>query len=252
MGARAAAAPAPLHQLREGPTMLSEKVDKQKSVLKRTIQELNDTVPDSPATVWTELPEYVFEAVVEHVQGDREVSANFRYVCHAWREAHDRLVTVLKPSGAPPDASIWKKFGGVKTVVLKGYFVKDDDLRGLTPLAATLTSLDLQHCYDITNKGVKALAPLTAITSLDLTGCSRVTDMGIRALAPLTALTSLNLFRCFKVTDKGLRALAPFTALTSLNLGYCEGVSNEGMRALLASRTGIGDFVMQKLTFPSR
>jgi len=35
-------------------------------------------------------------------------------------------------------------------------------------------------------------------------------------------------------------------------LGYCEGVSNEGMRALLASRTGIGDFVMQKLTFPSR
>jgi hypothetical protein len=42
---------------------------------------------DSSATAWAELPEYVFEAVVEHIQGDGEISASFRLVCHAWREA---------------------------------------------------------------------------------------------------------------------------------------------------------------------
>ena len=68
--------------------------DKQKSVLKRTIQQLSDTlldfsaklidtVLDSPSTMWTELPEYVFEAVVDNLQTDRKASAIFRQVCHA-------------------------------------------------------------------------------------------------------------------------------------------------------------------------
>jgi hypothetical protein len=56
---------------------------------------------DSPATAWTELPEYVFEAVMEQLQGDRAVTAIFRRVCHAWREAHDHLLTILEPDGAP-------------------------------------------------------------------------------------------------------------------------------------------------------
>jgi hypothetical protein len=115
---------------------------------------------------------------------ERQASANFR---HAWREARDRLVTVLKPKGAPRDASVWKKFGGVKTVLLNGHLVKDDDLRGPAQLTA-LTSLDLCDCDNITNKGPDAL---TAITSLDLAGCFNVTNKGVRALAPLTALTPL-------------------------------------------------------------
>ena len=81
--------------------------DTHKSILKRTIQELRDSVIDSPATVWTELPEYVFESEVENLQGDREVSANFRHVCRAWREAHDRSLTVRKLKGSPPDADVW-------------------------------------------------------------------------------------------------------------------------------------------------
>jgi hypothetical protein len=56
------------------------------------IQQLSDTVLDSPANTWTELPEYVFEALVEHMQGDRETSGIFRLVCHAWREYHDNNV----------------------------------------------------------------------------------------------------------------------------------------------------------------
>jgi hypothetical protein len=108
--------------------------DKQKSTVKMTIQQLSDTVLDSLATPWTELPEYVFETVVEHVQGDKKASTNFRHVCHPWREAHDRLVSGLKPKGALPDASVWKKFGGVKTVNLTSSLVNYNDLRALAPL----------------------------------------------------------------------------------------------------------------------
>jgi hypothetical protein len=100
-------------------------------------QRCSHIVLDSPATAWTDLPEYVFEAVVDHIQGDRKVSAIFRRVCHAWREAHDRLVAVLKPNGAAQDARIWSMFGGVKTLHLKASSdVNDDILRALAPLTA--------------------------------------------------------------------------------------------------------------------
>jgi hypothetical protein len=73
-------------------------VDGQASFLnKEAMRQLNDPVLNSPATAWIELPEFIFEAVVKRLQGDRPTSASFRHVCHAWREAHDRLVTALEP-----------------------------------------------------------------------------------------------------------------------------------------------------------
>jgi hypothetical protein len=65
-------------------------------------------------TAWTGPPEYVFEAIVEHMQGKKEASANFRLVCHAWRAGHDRLLTILQPKGAPQDAEVfWRREGTV-------------------------------------------------------------------------------------------------------------------------------------------
>jgi hypothetical protein len=115
---------------------------KHKVVMKMVKQQLSDSGLDSPVTVWTDLPEYVFEAVVEHLQGDREVSAVFRRVCHAWREAHDRLVTVLKPKDSPQGTRVWKKFGSVKTLHLNASLVNDDILRALSQLFS-LISLSL-------------------------------------------------------------------------------------------------------------
>jgi hypothetical protein len=212
--------------------------DKQKSILKMTIKQLSDIVLDSTASAWTELPEYVFEAVVEHVQGDREASASFRRVCHAWREAHDRLLTVLKPNSAPPDVHVWKKFGGVKTLHLNAYFVNDDAVRTLAPLSF-LSSLSLgDYVFEddseivplVTDEGMRALSPLTTLTCLDLGGCQWVTDEGVRALAPLTSLINLNLGCCVK-TVEGVRVLARLTSLTNLNLEGCN-MTDEGVRAL--------------------
>jgi bacterioferritin-associated ferredoxin len=202
---------------------------------------------DSPTTAWTDLPEYVLAAVVERIQGDREVSAIFRRVCPVWRETHDRLVTVLKPNGIPgpradtllhrrvlpQDAREWGKFGGVRTLHLKASLdVNDDVLRALAPLTG-LTSLDLSGCVQVTDEGLRAaLAPLARLTSLNLAYCSGLTDKGVRALLPpFTTLTSLNLADCCGVTNEGVKALGSLTALTSLNLASCNRLTDEAVRA---------------------
>ena len=194
---------------------------------------------DSPATVWTDLPEYVFESVVEQLQGDRKVSADFRRVCHAWLEAHDRLVTVLRPNGVPQDARLWSKFGGVKTLSFKLSSMQSADgvnddatLKKALEQLTNLTSLDLTRWKRVTNEGITALAKLTGLVSLDLTHCPGITNEGVKALSPLTALTRLNLCSCFQLSDEGIRALASFTAMTDLKLSNCHGVSDDGVRAL--------------------
>jgi hypothetical protein len=89
---------------------------------------------------WTELPENVFEAVMKHLQGDKKVSAILRHVCHAWREARDRLVTVLKLYGARPDVRVWKRFEGVKTLDLSqsrlAFSMSQSRLANLEPISS--------------------------------------------------------------------------------------------------------------------
>jgi hypothetical protein len=136
------------------------------------MQQIDHTVFISPATARTEPPEIVIEALVEHLQGDREISAIFRLGCHAWRDAHDRILSVLKPNGAPPDSHLWRKFGGVKTLYFNTILGRDDyALRDL------------------------ALAPLRSLSGLVLgssfgiwgvrDGTTNVTDKGMRALSSL-------------------------------------------------------------------
>jgi hypothetical protein len=57
------------------------------------MQKVSETMLDCPATVWTKLPEYVLELVVENVQGDRYfphvLELVSRHPQHQ-RAAHDR------------------------------------------------------------------------------------------------------------------------------------------------------------------
>lgn len=109
----------------------------------------------------------VFEAVVKQLQGDRAVSAIFRRLCHAWREARDRLLTILEPDGAPQDVRVWKRFGGVKTLQLDGTFTLVDGA-GVSALASlvSLNSLSLRGSTtdywemdaDVTDEVMKAIS----------------------------------------------------------------------------------------------
>ena len=200
-------------------------------VSKMPIQKRIHTGLDPPATAWTELPECVYEVVMQHFQDDREVSAIFRRVCHAWRETHDRLVTVVKVKSAPQDVRIWRIFGAVKSLHLNASLVCDSDVRALSPLT-TLTDLNISSCKAVSDEGLKELALLTGLTSLDLGGCCKLRNEGVLALSQLTALTNLRLAGCEAVRNEGLMALAQLTGLTSLSLTRCDWVNGEVLRAL--------------------
>jgi hypothetical protein len=104
--------------------------------------------------------------------------------------------------------------------------------KGLRSLPATLTSLDLCGCRQVTDEGLRSL-PAT-LRSLNMTWCKQVTNEGLRSL-PAT-LASLNLGGCHQVTDEGLRALP--TTLTSLRLRFCR-VTDEGLQSLPATLTSL-------------
>jgi hypothetical protein len=253
--------------------------DEQKCELKRTMQHLSNAVFEeeeedphegwskalggwrihtdaasfnSPGTImWTDdLPDYVFERVVAHVQAYRAASVVFRQVCRAWREAHDRRVSVLTPKRAPPhEARAWRHFAAVKTLLLSAHVANDGVLIALAasfPLIS-LTSLSLwKFCdkYDedkkvvpsVTSEGIKAISRLTTLTSLELNHCEGLwSDRWAGSLADLTALNRLSLAGCTNITNAGLRrALAPLTVLSSLSVvQYCgHAVDGRGVSAL--------------------
>jgi Leucine-rich repeat (LRR) protein len=250
--------------------------NEQKHVLKRTMQQLGDVVfeaeeghPDegweiqtakatlnSPATVWTDLPEFVLEQVVVHVQADRASSVVFRQVCRAWREAHDRHVSVLAPKCVPPqDALAWRHFAAIKTLLLSAHVVNDGVFIALAASfpPVSLTSLSLGRFFanrhegkkvvpSVTYEGIKAIARLTTLTSLELNHCEGVRgNTGVRSLAALTALTRLSLAGCTNIPrmEELMTPLAPLTVLSSLSVRNCYAAVAEGGVSALGLHTSL-------------
>jgi hypothetical protein len=184
------------------------------------------------------------------------VSAAVRRVCKGWQEVHDGLISTVEVkvtcnnsrlNSIPQErSSVWRKFTGVKTLTIvdrrepffdekggyavTGYFVEDAEAQ-LKAVAAQLTGLiqlDLRELTGLTPKGIRALAPLTALATLTLCGSCMTDDSLRHSWAPcLEALTSLAALTCLGlgsmcVTDDRLRALGSLTGLTELDMGrYC-------------------------------
>ena len=89
------------------------------------------------------------------------------------------------------------------------------------------TTLDLGHT-EVTDAGLKELAPLQNLTTLSLRD-TKVTDAGLKELAPLKNLTTLDLPR--SVTDAGLKELAGLKSLTTLRLS-ATWVTDAGLKEL--------------------
>ena len=85
----------------------------------------------------------------------------------------------------------------------------------------------------VTNAGLKELAPLKNLTRLYL-GFTLVSDTGLKELAPLTKLTYLDI-SLTQVTDAGMKELAPLKNLTNLALGSTQ-VTDIGVKEILGSR----------------
>ena len=101
-----------------------------------------------------------------------------------------------------------------------------DGLPPLAPLATTqlesrrrepaLSTLLIAGCIELSDAGLKALAPLSQLRALGLGGLVRVTDHGLLALAALPRLDRLDLSGMFRVSVAGIRALPSRVELSRL------------------------------------
>jgi predicted TIM-barrel enzyme len=144
-----------------------------------------------------------------------------------------------------------------------------------------LDTLNLGLCGNVTNAGLKELAPLSKLKVLNLSGDAGVTSEGLKELAPLKRLQDLRLWHTrvtndglkhlvalaelkkldldgLAVTNEGLKDLAPLKRLQLLNLGSTQ-VTDQGLKELTAFQdlgvlnlwgTKVGDAGLKDLDLP--
>ena len=94
-------------------------------------------------------------------------------------------------------------------------------------LFATMTTINLRSCDNITDAAMTALAANCAnLTTIDLSECDNITDAAIAALAANCAnLTTIDLYDCDNITDAAITALAANCAnLTTIYIGDCDNI----------------------------
>jgi len=110
------------------------------------------------------------------------------------------------------------------------------ELGAVVVLPASLTSLNLGQCYQLTDTALSCLNTLTALRLLALPYLGRVTDAGLSSsVAPrMASVASLDLRFCGHITDDGVTAVLMRCrpSLTFLDLTSCEEVTDTSLRAL--------------------
>jgi Leucine-rich repeat (LRR) protein len=96
---------------------------------------------------------------------------------------------------------------------------------------STLKRLRIDALTQVTDDGVRHLAPLTHLESLALHNGHRLSNDALKHLQGLVSLKELSLFACPNITDAGLAHLKTLTALESLELGQTR-VTDHGIAQL--------------------
>ncbi len=113
--------------------------------------------------------------------------------------------------------------------------VTDLQLKSLTPVAASVVTLDLQQTK-VTDAGLVALAPFTKLRKLQLQNTA-LTDAALVPIGKLASLEILNLYGC-AVTDAGLQNLKTLKNLKKVYLWQSK-VTEEGAKKLREALPGL-------------
>ncbi len=119
---------------------------------------------------------------------------------------------------------------GLTALTFEGTEITDAGVRSLAPLTR-LTELSLSgHARNLHGSGFEALRGLTNLRALDMTGCG-LDDEGARGIEVLTSLESLSV-RDTWISGKGLAALAGLKHLKFLNLAHCRRLRTDDLAPL--------------------
>ncbi|RWR75495.1 F-box/LRR-repeat protein 2 [Cinnamomum micranthum f. kanehirae] len=154
------------------------------------------------------------------------------------RMQHTRL-------GAEDSISELGKKCKIRSLKLAGnIYLRDETLERVGTLCSELKSLDVSHCWCITEVGIGGIGKYcTKITELRIDGCRQVRSLGLDLeflkLQVLVASSS-------GIEDKGLEMIGRGCQwLQILDVNGCLGVTEKGLRQLLKSDSGCK--VMRKL-----
>jgi hypothetical protein len=106
--------------------------------------------------------------------------------------------------------------------------------------APSLKILDLSHCRNITDEGLKLLAKAGNLEQLSLDGCHLITDEGIAAIAgSCPRLQSLSVRQCRLLTDRACCHIAEKLWIEDLDMSSCVRLTDEGIEVLTLEFTGL-------------
>lgn len=107
--------------------------------------------------------------------------------------------------------------------------ITDVGLKGLLDLSS-MTRLSLARCPLVTGEGIgNLLGNMTQLCSLNIKHCYRITDDGLRGLSRLTSLTFLNCCSCRRITDSGMEFICSAITLRTLKASRCAGITDAGI-----------------------
>ena len=109
---------------------------------------------------------------------------------------------------------------------------RDSDGPALHSVSGTLTHLNLSYSNKLSDRGLSAVASLSALRSLILNGCEKITYRGLEALRGLSELRVLGLGSCPRMTDAGIETSAALLSLERLNCSCCNNITDHGLLAL--------------------
>ncbi|CUG76265.1 receptor-type protein kinase, putative [Bodo saltans] len=142
--------------------------------------------------------------------------------------------------GFDVDASL-RHLAGLANLVELSLANSDLTDRGLATLRElqcreTLLQLNLSHCCDVTDAGMKEVSHFGGLVELDISACRRVSDVGLWYLSrKLFHLSKLSFRCCPRVSDNGLRYIAStLHRLTELSIGTSAVISDAGILKLAA------------------
>lgn len=119
---------------------------------------------------------------------------------------------------------------------LQGALNVDDDSLVLVAKLSLLTSLQLNRCTKLTDKGIMHLQPLTQLQVLNLSHCFNLTDKSLEVVGSVTSLNQLYMQQCLNVTDNGLTHLSNLVQLRLLDVSYCEKLTGAGFEVCQGHR----------------
>lgn len=183
-----------------------------------------------PEDIWKEVLVYLSNDLIKISHLDKKFNQLIKapIVQAKLIEKYANLLTVDQLIGLPQSSR-----NLVKSLDLRHKKdLTDLQLQSLITAFPRLQTLELSHCSNITDEGLKLIDRLSDLIKLSLRECTEISDQSLIMLGKMKKLQILDLSSCQNITDKGLKSLEQLKNLITLSLADCILITDEGLQVV--------------------